>query len=248
MRILIMGGSSEANVLARRLVERPDIVATLSLAGRTTSPAAAPIGVRIGGFGGVEGLERYIAREGVDAIIDASHPFAAQISRNAAEACRRAKIPLLGFSRPAWTPIKGDRWIEVADMTGAIAALGETPRTAFLTIGRLSLGAFKAAPQHRYLVRTIDPPTNDQRLEQMILILARGPFEAMEEEDLMRREAVDVLVTKNSGGTASAGKLVAARRLGLTVIMVRRPAAADAPMVHDVEKALAWLAGHGFSP
>ncbi|HUZ66353.1 MAG TPA: cobalt-precorrin-6A reductase [Beijerinckiaceae bacterium] len=244
MRVLILGGSSEASVLARRIAERSDFAAILSHAGRTMSPAQAPIAVRSGGFGGAEGLALYLESERIEAVVDATHPFAAQISRNAAQACAQTNIPLLGFSRPAWTPVEGDRWSEVPDMNAAVAALGEMPRTVFLTVGRLSLSAFESARQHRYVVRTIEEVDGAQRFSRVTLIRARGPFDAAQEENLMSREGVDVLVTKNSGGAASAGKLVAGRRLGLEVVMVQRPAPPGFPVVYDVTDVLDWLEAH----
>jgi len=241
MRVLILGGSSQASLLARRLAQRGGFDAVLSLAGRTHSPMQFPVPLRIGGFGGPEGLARHLVEQRIEALVDATHPFAAQITRNAAAASLRANVPLLGFSRPPWRREEGDRWRRVADMAGAAAALGETPRTIFLTIGRLSLGAFAAAPQHFYLVRTIDPLDDERVLPRMKHIRARPPFEAGQEEELMRREGVEALVTKNSGGAASVGKLVAARALGLEVVMVERPPEPQIAMVYEVEAALEWL-------
>ena len=185
-RVLVLGGSSEASALVRLLAGRPDIEATLSLAGRTAQPAPAPIATRSGGFGGVEGLIDYLTSRDIEAVIDATHPFAAQMSRNAREACALLALPLVVLTRAAWEPVAGDRWIDVADAAEAASALGEAPRRVFLTLGRLSLPAFAAAPLHHYLIRAIDPPEGLEALPRHELILARPPFTMGHEERLMR--------------------------------------------------------------
>ena len=245
MKLLILGGTSEASALATALAPRSDLEAVLSLAGRTSAPETPPIPHRIGGFGGIAGLSNYLYAEHIDAVVDATHPFAAQMSRHAAEACRALGLPLAAFTRPPWHPVEGDRWSEVQDMEAAVAALGNAPRRVFLTVGRLSLPAFAAVPQHHYLVRTIDVPDGLAGLPSHRLIQARGPFDAEAEEDLMRREAVEVLVTKNSGGPATWGKMEAARRLGLPVIVVQRPARPeDVRVLHDLGAVLDWIEAH----
>jgi len=248
MRVLILGGSSEASALARLLAGRRDIEATLSLAGRTSNPAPTPIASRSGGFGGVAGLVAHLERECVEAVIDATHPFAAQMSRHAAEACARLHLPRLVLTRAAWKPREGDRWIEVADAAEAAQALGPAPRRVLLTLGRLSLPAFAAAPQHRYVIRSIDAPQGLDALPDHRLILARAPFSVEEELGLMRAEGIDILVSKNSGGEASYAKIEAARRLALPVVMLRRPKPDDAEACHDPAAALAWLECHGRAP
>jgi precorrin-6A/cobalt-precorrin-6A reductase len=221
----------------------------LSLAGRTAAPEKPPIPHRIGGFGGITGFSDYLAAERINAVVDATHPFAAQMSRHAAEACRARGLPLAGFTRPPWHPGAGDNWIEVSDMAAAVAALGSAPRRVFLTVGRLSLPAFAEAPQHRYVIRTIDVPDGLDRLPNHRLIQARGPFDATAEEELMRREVVEVLVTKNSGGAATYGKVEAARRLGLPVIVVQRPARPEGvPVLHDLYAVLDWIEAHRPAP
>jgi precorrin-6A/cobalt-precorrin-6A reductase len=248
MRVLVLGGATEAAALARALADRTDIDAVLSLAGRTENPALPPIRWRIGGFGGVAGLEDYCGTERIDAVIDATHPFAAQMSRHAVAACRQLDLPLLVLTRPPWMPQAGDRWIEVDDMHAAVAALGSAPRSVFLTVGRLSLPAFAAAPQHRYVVRTIEVAGAGFDVPHKTLITAQGPFGVEDELALMRREGVEILVTKNSGGAATQAKLHAARDLGLTVVMVRRPAGDGVEEVHDVARALEWLDVHRPAP
>jgi len=197
--------------------------------------------VRVGGFGGAEGLAAYLARERIDAMIDATHPFAARISANAVAACRAAQTPLVVFTRPPWTREPGDRWIEVASMEDATDALGAEAKTVFLTQGRLQLSAFLRAPQHRYVVRAIDRPAEIDALPDSKLILARGPFSLAGELDLMRSECVEALVTKNSGGRATYAKIEAARMLGIEVVMVRRPPAPQAPTVFSLDEAMAWI-------
>jgi precorrin-6A/cobalt-precorrin-6A reductase len=242
MRILILGGTTEASALAERLAGNPAFTPLLSMAGRTSDPRPMPIPTRIGGFGGVEGLVRFLAQERIEAVIDATHPFAAIMSRNAAEACAQAQVPLLALRRPPWVAQEGDRWIEVSSMEDAVRALGETPRRVFLTVGRLELPPFAAAPQHTYLVRTIEPIGDALPVPNVIAIQDRAPFDEAAERALMAREQIEVVVTKNSGGMATYPKIAAARALGLPVIVVARP---EKPRgveeVAAAEAALAWL-------
>lgn len=250
MRILILGGTTEASALAARLAGRSDVSPLLSMAGRTSDPRPLPIPTRIGGFGGVAGLVRFLDAEGIEAVIDATHPFAAVMSRNAAEACAQARVPLLALRRPAWAAQEGDRWIEVPSMEAAVEALGKTPRRVFLTVGRLELAPFAAAPQHTYLVRTIEPIGDALSVPDVVAIQDRAPFDETAERMLMEREHVDVVVTKNSGGAATYPKIAAARSLRLPVIVVARP---DKPAgieeVASADAALAWLEKrHGRTP
>ncbi|MCP8939826.1 cobalt-precorrin-6A reductase [Alsobacter sp. SYSU M60028] len=248
MRVLVLGGTTEATALARALAGRVEFAPTLSLAGRTDRPAAQPIPARVGGFGGVAGLADYLRSEGIEAVVDATHPFAARMSEHAAQACREAGVPLVALTRPPWTPGPGDRWIDVPDMAGAVDALGEVPRTVFLTVGRLSLPAFAARPEHTYVVRTIDEPGEGPLPPRVRLIRARGPFAEEDEVALMRREGVDIVVSKNSGGEATSAKLAAARRLGLPVVMVRRPPRPETKQAHGVAEALGFLERHRRAP
>lgn len=222
LRVLILGGTTEARQLAERLAVMPGIDATLSLAGRTQAPVPVAVRTRIGGFGGAEGLARHLAADGVGVLVDATHPFALRISASARAAARVADVPLLALGRPPWSPEPGDRWTRVATMAAAAAALGPTPRTVFLAIGRQQVAAFRAAPQHRYLVRSVEPPDPADLPPDSRRLLARGPFAEAEERDLLRTRRIDVLVTKNSGGPATYGKIAAARALGLPVVMVDR--------------------------
>lgn len=245
MRILILGGTTEATALARHLAGRADIHAELSFAGRTRNPVAPPIPFRVGGFGGVAGLQAYLTEHRVAAVVDATHPFAAQMSRHAVAACHGLGVPVAGFSRPPWIEQSGDRWTRVADMAAAVQALGAQARRVFLTVGGVQLGAFAQAPWHWYLVRTIDPPVG---LHVQRLILARGPFAVEAEIALMQAERIDVLVTKNSGGAATSAKIAAARALGIEVVIVDRPPPEAYPMFERVADVMAWIENHRATP
>jgi len=247
MRLLILGGSSEASALARRLAGDPAFSPLLSLAGRTRNPTLPPIPHRIGGFGGVAGLTDHLRREAVELVIDATHPFAERMSANAEAACHATGVPLAVFTRPPWRPQTGDRWTEFAGAAEAALVIGAAPRRVFLTIGRLQLEAFTAAPQHDYLIRSIDPPEIPLPLPHHRLMLARGPFSLQDELGLMKREAIEVLVTKNSGGEASRAKLDAARELGIEVVLIRPPPRPEARTFHDLDALVDFLRqrGHG---
>jgi precorrin-6A/cobalt-precorrin-6A reductase len=247
MRVLVLGGTSEASQLAA-LLAAADIEATLSFAGRTKTPLAPPIPFRVGGFGGVEGLARYLRAQRIDVLVDATHPFAEQISRHAAIASAREEVPLITLTRPAWRPEPDDRWTQVTDMDGAVAALGCDPKRVLLTVGRLQLRAFEAAPQHAYLIRSIDPIDPPPNLLRHRVIAERGPFEVAAEERLLRDENIEVIVTKNSGGAAVFGKILAARRLGLPVIMVERQLSVAATALFEPNEALACILRHDASP
>lgn len=239
--ILILGGTVEARQLAGRLARRTDFGVTLSLAGRTVQPAAQPVPVRIGGFGGVEGLADYLTVQHIDVLIDATHPYAAIISNHAADAATRTGTPILALRRPSWAPVAGDRWIEVDDITGAVHAVGDTPRQVFLAIGRKDVAAFAAAPQHRYAIRSVDPVEPPLAVPYATYIMARGPFPEAEERALLKKHRTEFVVCKNSGGDATYGKIAAARSLGITVVIIRRPALPTVPSVGSVEDAVYWL-------
>jgi precorrin-6A/cobalt-precorrin-6A reductase len=246
--LLILGGTTEAAMLAARLAAaHPGIAATVSLAGRTQDPRPLALPMRIGGFGGAAGLADYLAASGTKAVIDATHPFAAVMPFHAEAACRATGTALLALTRRAWQAADGDRWIGVDTMAEAAAALGEAPRRVFLTIGRQELAAFATAPHHTYLARVIDPPDGPLP-PKLTLIQDRGPFDAEAETALMRRAAIDIVVAKNAGGEATLGKVMAARRLGLPLVMVSRSARPAVPTVATVEEAMDWLGVHGCLP
>ena len=241
MNILILGGTAEARALAGALAGRKDLSVTVSLAGRTAEPAPQPVPVRMGGFGGADGLARYLRNEQIDVLIDVTHPYAAIISANAAYAAERTGVPLLALRRPPWTKIAGDTWIEVATVEDAVEALGKTPRRVFLALGRKELQPFAAAPQHDYLIRSVDPVDPPLAVPHATYITARGPFTEKEDHALLERHRIETIVAKNSGGAATYGKIEAARALRLPVIMLKRPALPDVPSAEMVEEVLAWL-------
>ncbi|HTH34926.1 MAG TPA: cobalt-precorrin-6A reductase [Xanthobacteraceae bacterium] len=240
-RILILGGTAEARQLAGRLAGRPDLDVTLSLAGRTASPAKQPVPLRVGGFGGVAGLADYLARERIDVLIDATHPHAAIISANAAAAARQSRVTLIALRRPPWIAIAGDRWVEVGDVRQAIGALGQTPRRVFVALGRNELGPLREAPEHHYLIRSVDPVEPPLPLPHVSYLTGRGPFSETDDRALLAAHRIEVVIAKNSGGSATYGKIAAARALGIEVVMVRRPSALDGPAVETVEQAIAQL-------
>ena len=239
MRILILGGTTEARRLAERLAARADLAVTLSLAGRTRAPVPHPVPVRVGGFGGAQGLADYLREERIDALIDATHPYAAQISVNAMRAAELAGTRLLALRRPAWTPVAGDCWIEVADTKEAAQVLGTTPRRVFLALGRNEIAPFTGAPHHHYLVRSVDPA--ELAVPHADYIRARGPFSEAADHALLVEHRIDVVVSKNSGGDAAYGKIAAARALGLAVVMLRRPALPDVLAVETIDGVVHWL-------
>lgn len=247
LRILLLGGTGEASALALLLVGDPRFAPMLSLAGRTKAPVLPVIPSRIGGFGGAAGLAHYLQDQAIQSLVVATHPFAAQIRQNAVDAARATGTPLLLIERPAWERQAGDRWTEVADMVQAAAALGPAPRRVLLTIGRKDLAPFVAAPWHDYVIRSVDAPPAELLPPHAHLITARGPFTLEDDRRLLREARIEMIVTKNSGGTATQSKLAAARELGLPVIMVARPpwpdvSGLDAARVSNAEGALAWLA------
>lgn len=240
LRLLILGGTGDAAALAEALAADDRVTATSSLAGRVARPHL-PLGqVRIGGFGGAAGLAEYLRAQRIDAVIDATHPFAARISANAADACKRSAVPLMLLERAPWTAIAGDRWHEV-DSIGAAAQLAPAlGRRIFLTTGRQELAPFAACSACWFLIRTIDgpgvplPPASE-------LIIGRGPFQLEQEIALMHKYAIDLVLSKNSGGSATYAKIEAARRLEIPVLMVRRPARPPAQSVASISAALDWI-------
>jgi precorrin-6A/cobalt-precorrin-6A reductase len=240
-KVLVLGGTTEARQLAERLAQRAGLDVMLSLAGRTASPVAHPVPIRVGGFGGAEGLAEHLAIERVDALIDATHPYANVISENAVTAARKTAVPFVALRRPPWSAVAGDRWIEVSDARAAAGAIGQGSRDVFVTIGRNELAPFAGAPQHRYLIRSVDAVDPPLPLPRVTYITARGPFSEADDRALMTRHGIEVVISKNSGGSAAYGKIAAARALGIEVIMLRRPPAPDAPSVNTVHDALAWL-------
>ena len=240
--LLILGGTRDAVLLAEALNDRwgEAVSVTTSLAGRTRDPVRPPGSVRIGGFGGVAGLQAYLTENGVAAAIDATHPFAAQISKHAAAACKAANVPLLRLERPPWQAQPGDDWRRVDGNEAAAALLPQLGRAVFLTVGSTDLHVYAGLASLRFLVRAIEPDALPELPETWTTVFAKGPFDEASELALMRRHGIEVLVTKNSGGAAVAAKLLAARTLGLPVVMIDRPAAPSGPVATTVNDALAW--------
>jgi len=241
MRVLILGGTTEASELAHLLADDRRFEVTLSLAGRTSNPRMQPVPMRIGGFGGVDGLVAWLARGEIEAVIDATHPYADQISSHAVAACRQLAIPLASITRPVWQPQPGDRWLTVASTEAAADALGPESRRVFLSLGRTELGAFATRPHHHYVARTVDPPKDIALPPDIRLLLDRGPFDRRAETALLRQEKIDVLVSKNSGGAATYTKIEATRELGVPVVMITRPHKPCGQAVQNAEAAVTWL-------
>lgn len=221
--ILILGGTTEARQLAEALAPSPGLRVTSSLAGRVSSPRLPPGEVRVGGFGGPAGLADWLREQQVHTLIDATHPFAQVISRNAAEAAAAVHVPLLALRRPSWVPVAGDRWHWVDSLEQAATVLPTLGRRALLTTGRLGLSAFAGVTGVHLVARSVEPPDPPLPAELTVL-LERGPFRAEQERAVFQRHRIDVLVTKDSGGAATAPKLAVARESGLPVLIVRRPA------------------------
>jgi precorrin-6A/cobalt-precorrin-6A reductase len=239
VRILILGGTGEARELAAELVASGvDVVS--SLAGRVRQPRLPAGPVRVGGFGGTEGLAAFLQAEGITHVVDATHPFAGEITAHAVQAASVAQVPLLILRRPEWEAASS--WALVADIgTAAAAVLAWPGESVFLTTGRRDLGAFAADDRHRFLVRTVDPPEGPVP-PRMTLVLGRGPYTVEGESELMRGHGVGLLVTKNSGGPMTEAKLLAARELGVQVVMVQRPNVPEGSVVvATVAEAVRWL-------
>ena len=244
--VLILGGTGEARALAAALEEIPGIRPVSTLAGRIANPRLPAGEVRVGGFGGPDGLAAYLRAEGVAAVIDATHPFAERMSWSAADACARTGTPLLRLERPAFARDPAIDWHEVASLGEAAALLPQAGRRVFLTTGRQGLAAFAAVRDAFFLVRCVQAPEPAALPPDHELLLDRGPFTVAGELALIDRHELDVLVTKDSGGEMTQAKLAAARERGLPVIVVARPPRPDGATVPTVEQALAWLAHAGY--
>lgn len=243
MHVLVLGGTTEARRLAESLVDVLPAGAkvTSSLAGRVARPKLPPGEVRIGGFGGADGLAEWLRAHRVDAVIDATHPFARTISFSAASAAAAVHVPLLALRRPGWVPVEGDRWHRADSLGGAAQLLPSLGRRVFLTTGRMGLAAFAGLDTLWFLMRSVDAP-DAPCPARMEVLLDRGPFTLDGERELLRRHRVDVLVTKDSGGDATAPKLAAAREAGIPVVVVRRPPVPEGvPVAATPEGAVAWL-------
>ena len=248
-RVLILGGTGEAVTLARLLESRVELDVITSLAGRTRCPAAVPGRVRTGGFGGVEGLSAWLEAEGVNAVVDATHPYAATISRHARLACDALGIPRIQLWRPAWSPVEGDAWTGVASPDAAADAVAGARISGdgcvFLSTGAGDVRVFSSLREVRFLVRLVDAPRTSLPLAKFDVIVDRGPFAIANERALFLEHGVELLVSKNSGGTATYAKLAAARELRVPVVMIDRPDPEAGDKVETAEEALRRLARDG---
>lgn len=242
-RVLVLGGTAEARSLAKALVSK-GVPVISSLAGRVQNPRL-PVGeVRIGGFGGVDGLREWLADHHIHAVVDATHPFAARITSNAVSACERAGVPLIRLARPAWTPGPGDRWTSVPDIDAAAVVVADRGGRVFVTTGRQDVAAFAAVTNAWFLIRVVDPPEGPLPPDHQIL-RSRGPYGLDDEQALLAEHRISLLVTKNSGGELTRAKLTAAAEAGLEVVVVERPAEpVGTTCVDSVPAALAAL-GYG---
>jgi len=240
LRVLVLGGTLDASRLAQALA-KAGVDGIFSYAGRTSAPIAQPLPTRVGGFGGVAGLQAFLQTERITHVADATHPFAAQMSSNAVQACASAGVPLLALERPAWQAQSGDVWQHVPDIAAAVQALPTEPARVFLAIGRQHLAPFLACTQHWYLLRLVDPVL-DLPAERGQVVLDRGPFTVEGDRTLLQAYGITHIVSKNSGGAGAQAKLTAARERSLPVILIDRPFIAARPTVGDVDQVLQWIA------
>ncbi|MFT4961012.1 MAG: precorrin-6A/cobalt-precorrin-6A reductase [Paracoccaceae bacterium] len=239
--LLVLGGTTEATALAHALNDG-GYNAIFSYAGRVAHPKAQPLPTRVGGFGGVDGLVDYLGVHQISHVIDATHPFAAQMSRNAVAACAKVGVKLIALTRPEWSAVPGDHWTHVADMAAAVTALNRAPCRVMLAIGKLNLAGFAVHQQHHYLLRLIDEPTIGLPFTNCDVVVAQGPFEYADDLALMRAHKIDLLVSKNAGGTAARAKIDVARELAIKVVMIDRPKVANLGEVASVAAVLDWIA------
>jgi precorrin-6A/cobalt-precorrin-6A reductase len=241
VNVLLLAGTGDAIALAARLADISGVATTASFAGRTTHPALPDrTNARIGGFGGMQGLRSYLIARKIDAVIDATHPFARQMHYNAATACASLGLPIIAFIRPAWTRTEQDRILEVDDVAAAAAQACLHGQRIFLTIGRQELAPFAPYDDRWFLIRSIEAP-NAPLPHARHILLERGPFTIEHELALMREHAVDIIVSKNSGGNATYAKIEAARALGIPVVMINRPGRSDTPLAEQYDDVISWI-------
>ena len=241
--MLILGGTSEAAQLAVAVTKRfgSNLKVTSSLAGRTRVPRPVTGAVRVGGFGGARGMATWLRAKRVDMVVDATHPFASKISDNAREACDAEAVPRLVLARACWQPKPGDRWFTVSDLDTAATLLPDMAKRAFLSVGSQRLESFSSVRGVHLVVRLIDPSPAVLSLMDHTVVLGRGPFDIEGERDLLRREKIDTIVSRNSGGAATYAKIAAARDLNIPVVMVAPPAREMGETVESLEKSLRWI-------
>ncbi len=239
--ILILGGTAEAYDLARHLAARPDMRVISSLAGRTGQPRPPAGELRVGGFGGAAGLAAYLRDHAIDAVVDCTHPFAARMGWNAAQGCAAAGVPLLRLERPAWTRQDGDLWDEVEDWEQAVPLVAARARRVLLAVGRQELAPFAGLDHVWFLIRSVEVPDPMPSFAQAEVLTARGPFTVEAERAMLTARTIDTIICKNSGGPTDS-KLLAARQLGVRVVIRKRPRRPDTPSAASVDAALDWLA------
>lgn len=238
-----MGGTTEATALARAVAEA-GIAGTVSFAGRVERPVRQPLPQRVGGFGGADGFASFLTAHNITHVVDATHPFAVQMSCNAIAACAQVRVPLLALTRAPWQAQLGDHWSHVPDINGAVAALDRPACRVMLAVGRMHLADFAPNPQHFYLLRLVDPPKAALPLPRTEVLVSRGPFTQVDDLALMEHHAIDLVVSKNAGGTGAYAKIAAARVLSLPVIMIDRPAIPKRAEAYSIAEVMSWL-DHG---
>lgn len=242
--LLILAGTTEATAFANAAAAA-GLVGTVSFAGRVERPKRQPLPQRIGGFGGVDGLVEHLRAAKITHVVDATHPFAAQMSRNAVVACREAGVPLIALTRAPWRAVDGDQWQHVPDIAGAVGALDQPARRVMLAVGRMHLAEFAPNPQHFYLLRLVDPPRIAPPFRDHHVLVSRGPFTASDDRALMEAHGIDLVVSKNAGGSGAYAKIEAARTLGLPVIMIDRPTIPARMEACSADEVMTWLAHTG---
>lgn len=238
--LLLLGGTTEATALAH-LIAKTGMKATISYAGRVERIKPQPIPKRIGGFGGVEGLCDFLEKEKITHLIDATHPFAAQMSENAIAACQKTQTPLLALTRAPWHQQPDDKWHHVTDIASAVSFLDRPARRVMLAIGRMHLDSFTIHPQHHYLLRLVDEPEVAPQFPHCDIVVSRGPFTKRNDMALLSAHDIDLVIAKNAGGKGAYAKIEAARALGLEVVMIDRPYISPRDEVHSPEEVLSWL-------
>ena len=243
-KVLILGGTGKARELVRQAIPMFDSTAEFisSQAGVTQDPIAIPGRMVTGGFGGITGLAEFMDHEQIQILIDATHPFAAQMSMNAVAACAQTNAKLLALTRPKWVAQTGDQWRHVADINSAVAVLSGTVQNVMLAIGRMHLDAFAPCPQHQYLLRVVDAPSGEVPLPNRSIIVDQGPFSVENDIALMRDHKIELVVAKNAGGSGARAKIDAARALNIPIIMIDRPYIPARPEVGTAQEVLDWLA------
>jgi precorrin-6A/cobalt-precorrin-6A reductase len=241
-RLLILGGTGEAAALHEAGIERFEarLEIVSSLAGRTCKPRALPGTVRTGGFGGADGLARWLRKADIDMVVDATHPYAVRISANARLACEGSGVARLVLWREPWTAQPGDKWIQVANVAAAAKVLSSVGKRAFLALGSGELRQFADVKGVWLMSRVAETPAPEAAPPGFVVV-DRGPFDAEDELHLLAEQDIDVLVSRNSGGDATVGKIAAARQRGIPVIMIKRPASEPGEQCSTIEEVLQWI-------